>query len=326
MNLRDLEYLVALADHRHFGRAARAVGVSQPTLSTQVKKLETDLGVPLVERGSRSVLLTPTGETIVAQARAVLQGVDDIEAAARAARDPHSGRVRIGLFPTLGPYLLPHVLSALREAMPGVEVLLTEDKTEALLELVHLGRLDAAVLALPLQTDGLHVEPLFREDLLLAVASGHALASGTGPVAVSDILEHDLLLLDDGHCLHGLNLDVCGLSGARPRDGFRATSLETLRHMVASGVGATLLPRMSVSPPVVNPEGLVLREIAEPVPARDIVMVWRASSLDTDRLTELARLFAAVPADLVTPMSPPSGGASESASGGASEGEPDPAR
>lgn len=319
MNLRDLEYLVALADHRHFGRAARAVGVSQPTLSTQVKKLETDLGVPLVERGSRSVLLTPTGETIVAQARAVLQGVDDIEAVARAARDPHSGRVRIGLFPTLGPYLLPHVLAALREAMPGVEVLLTEDKTEALLELVHLGRLDAAVLALPLQTDGLHVEPLFREDLLLAVASGHALASGTGPVAVSDILEHDLLLLDDGHCLHGLNLDVCGLSGARPRDGFRATSLETLRHMVASGVGATLLPRMSVSPPVVNPEGLVLREIAEPVPARDIVMVWRASSLDTDRLTELARLFAAVPADLVTPTTRPPRGS-------ASEGEPDPGR
>lgn len=281
MNLRDLEYLVALADHRHFGRAAAACYVSQPTLSTQVKKLESELGVALVERGARSVLLTPAGEEVVVRARHLLDDADQIRRIARSVADPESGTLRLGIFPTLAPYLLPHVVGALRERFPRLELHLVEEKTPDLLRLLTAGNLDAAVLALPITEPSLAAEPVFREDFLLAVPAGHELAALPEPLPIEVLAGRELLLLEDGHCLREQALDVCTRGGGVEREGFRATSLETLRYMVATGAGITLLPRLAVTAPVAAQPGMVLKELAPPVPHRDIALVRRASHADT---------------------------------------------
>ncbi|GAB3622331.1 LysR substrate-binding domain-containing protein [Mariniluteicoccus endophyticus] len=287
MNLRDLEYLVALDEHRHFGRAASAAYVSQPTLSTQLKKLEAELGVDLIERGSRQVLFTAAGERVVRRARRVLAEVEEIRQIAQRAQSPHAGSVRIGAFPTLAPYLLPHIVGPLHQAFPDLELLLTEDKTEVLLDSLRAGSLDAALVALPVLDESLHVEPLLREDFLLAAPADHEMATA-GPVASADLASEDLLLLSDGHCLRDQALAVCKLSGAQERRGFQATSLETLRHMVASGVGVTLLPRLAVSSPVQPNPGLVLREFVDPAPHRDIALVWRRTHVHRDLLVDVA--------------------------------------
>lgn len=292
MNIRDLEYLVALNEHRHFGRAAAACYVSQPTLSMQVKKLESHLGVPLIERSSRSVLFTPAGEAVVERAKNVLNEVRDIEAIARRARNPRSGSLRLGMFPTLGPYLLPHVVEPWREAFPELEVLLVEEKTAVLVDRLLAGSLDAIAIATPLgpEAAGLVTEPLFREPFDLAVPADHELAADM-PLAGVDALDGaDVLLLEDGHCLRDQALDVCRTAGAHERDGFRATSLETLRYMVATGVGVTLLPRLATAPPVAPLPGLVVREFAADAPYRDIVLAWRPSSTHAGLLTELASI------------------------------------
>lgn len=292
MNIRDLEYLVALHEHRHFGRAAAACYVSQPTLSMQVKKLESQLGVSLIERSSRSVLFTPVGEEVVERAKYVLNQVHDIEAIAVRARNPRSGSLRLGIFPTLGPYLLPHVIEPWREAFPELEVLLVEEKTAVLVERLLAGTLDAIAVAAPLGPEGagLVTEHLFREPFDLAVPAGHPLATQE-PLENADVLEGiDVLLLEDGHCLREQALDVCRTSRAQERDGFRATSLETLRYMVASGVGVTLLPRLATVPPVAPLSGLVVREFTGEAPFRDIVLAWRSTSTHAGVLAELAAL------------------------------------
>ncbi|WP_409482834.1 LysR substrate-binding domain-containing protein [Arsenicicoccus dermatophilus] len=302
MNLRDLEYLVALADERHFGRAAARAYVSQPTLSTQIRKLESELGVDLVERGSRQVLLTAAGEQVVTRARAILAQADDIRDIARSARDPRAGRVRLGVFPTLGPYLLPHVVPGLRRRFPDLELLLTEAKTGELVAQVHAGALDAALMALPVSDETLHTEPLWREDFLLAVPESHRLADPAIPVTSASLAGEELLLLAEGHCLRDQALDVCQATGAGVQSGFQATSLETLRHMVAAGVGTTLLPRLAVSPPTTNPEGVALRELGGETPHRDIALVWRRTTVHGTLLGELAEELRAVPAELVSPI------------------------
>ncbi len=290
MNIRDLEYLVALSEHRHFGRAAAACFVSQPTLSMQMKKLESHLGVPLIERSARSVLLTAAGEAVVARARSVLNEVRDIESIARQARNPRSGSLRLGMFPTLGPYLLPHVLQPWQQALPELEVLLVEEKTAVLIERLHAGSLDAIAVAVPSALDGLVTEPLFTEPFDLAVPAGHPLAAGSGPVSRDVLGETDVLLLEDGHCLRDQALEVCRSAGSRERDGFRATSLETLRYMVAAGVGTTLLPRLAAIPPVAPLPGLVIRPFGAPAPSRSIVLAWRPSSTHAAVLAELAQV------------------------------------
>ena len=293
MNLRSLEYLVALADHRHFGRAAEAVFVSQPTLSSQIKKLENELGVELVERGTRGVLLTEPGERIVARARAALAEVDNIRAIARLSTDPESGSLRLGVFPTLGPYLLPHVVPAVRAKFPRLELLLVEEKSEVLLQQLRDGRIDAALLAMPVAAPTLHEEPLFDEEFLLAVPAGHRLADQP-QVNVSALAGESVLLLDEGHCLRDQALSVCQMVGADERAGFRATSLETLRQMVAAGIGVTLLPRLAVSPPVPESPDVALVPIADPAPSRQIAMYWRNTSAYSDFLRQLAEVFRQV--------------------------------
>lgn len=277
MNLRDLRYLVALADLRHFGRAADVCFVSQPTLSTQIRKLEEELGVTLVERAPRKVMLTAAGQDVVARARRIVADVEQMKEAARRSRDPESGSLRLGVFPTLGPYLLPHVLPQLQVRFPNLELLLVEEKSDVLLARLREGKLDAALLALPVHDEQLHTEFLFEEPFVLAAPAQHPLASQKS-LSMDDLNDQTLLLLEDGHCLRDQALDVCRLSGANEKGGFRATSLETLRQMVAAGIGVTLLPALSVHEPVVQPANIRLVNFRDPVPSRKIALVWRRSS------------------------------------------------
>jgi LysR family hydrogen peroxide-inducible transcriptional activator len=290
MNLRDLRYLVALAEHKHFGRAAIASFVSQPTLSTQIRKLEEELGVALVERTPRKVLLTEVGREIAQRAREVLNEVEQIRQIARRTKDPESGTVRLGIFPTLGPYLLPHVVPKIRERFPRLELLLVEEKTEVVLRQLREGRLDAAVLAQPIHDDQLHQQFLFEEPFLLAVPEHHALATRK-QLKLDDLADQSLLLLEDGHCLRDQALEVCQLAGASEKSGFRATSLETLRQMVAANVGVTLLPTLAVKPPVAHSHDIHLIEFRGHAPSRRIAMVWRKSSAMAPFLKRLAELF-----------------------------------
>lgn len=292
MNLRDLEYLVAVGEHRHFGRAAEACFVSQPTLSTQVKKLEAELGVTLVERNPRQVLLTPVGEQVAAKARTLLAQAAEIVAVAQHAQDPEAATLRMGLFPTLAPYLLPHVVPAIHQRLPRLELLLVEEKTEAVVQRIRDGRLDVGVLALPIPDPQLHAEPLFTEEFLLAVPVTHPLASLPEPVDPSVLTDEPVLLLEEGHCLRDQALEVCRLAGAPEREGFRATSLETLRQMVSAGVGITLLPRLAVLPPVPPSPALRHLRFADPVPRREIAMVWRPSTVHQDLLREIAGIIS----------------------------------
>jgi LysR family hydrogen peroxide-inducible transcriptional activator len=302
MNLRDLRYLLALADHRHFGRAAEASHISQPTLSTQIRKLEEELGVALVERAPRKVMLTEAGAEIAQRARQVIAEVEQMREIARRAHDPESGSLRLGLFPTLGPYLLPHVVGPLRQRFPKLELLLVEEKTEALIAQLRSGRIDAAVLALPVDDDGLEHALLFDEPFVLAVPEAHALAKRRAKaLRLAELQNEHLLLLEDGHCLREQALDVCHLAGANEKDGFRATSLETLRQMVAAGVGMTLLPVLAVKPPVPPQPNLRLLPFAAPAPTRRIALFWRKSSARVGFLQGVAKVLGALPAPLLAP-------------------------
>lgn len=298
MNLRDLKYLVALADHRHFGKAAAACFVSQPTLSTQIRKLEDELGLPLVERAPRKVMLTPAGVEAAARARTIVAEVEQMKEAARRSRDPEAGTVRLGIFPTLGPYLLPHVIPNIRERFPQLELLLVEEKSDELLTRLREGKLDAALLALPLDDDQLHAEFLFEEPFLLAVSGQHPLARRQH-LDVQELSSQKLLLLEDGHCLRDQALAVCRLFGANEKSEFRATSLETLRQMVAADVGITLLPTLSVKPPVPRSENIRLLDFrGDDRPSRRIAMVWRRSSAMSGFLEQLAQQFKRLPQGL----------------------------
>ncbi|WP_305806000.1 DNA-binding transcriptional regulator OxyR [Stenotrophomonas sp. YIM B06876] len=301
MNLRDLKYLVALAEHRHFGRAASACFVSQPTLSTQIRKLEEELGVSLVERAPRKVMLTPAGREAAARARGIIAEVEQMKEAARRSRAPEAGTVRLGIFPTLGPYLLPHVISRIRARFPQLELLLVEEKSDVLLAQLRNGQLDATVLALPLHDDQLHTEFLFEEPFVLAVPEGHPLAQRSS-VHLNELADQRLLLLQDGHCLRDQALDVCHLAGALEKSEFQATSLETLRQMVAANVGITLLPLLAVKPPVARSENIHLLGFdGAPRPSRRIALVWRRSSAMNGFLEQLARLFQSLPDTLLQP-------------------------
>ena len=300
MNLRDLRYLVALAEHKHFGRAADSVFVSQPTLSTQIMKLEEELGVSLVERTPRKVLLTEVGQEIVKRAREVLTEIEQIREIARRTLDPESGSLRLGIFPTLGPYLLPHVVPRIRERYPRLELLLVEEKTEEILRQLREGRLDAAVLALPVHDAHLHVERLFDEPFVLAVPTDHPLAKRSS-IGLNQLEDQSLLLLEEGHCLREQALEVCQLAGAAEKGGFRATSLETLRQMVAADVGITLLPMLAVKPPIPANENIHLVQFRTRPPSRHIAMIWRKSSAMHAFLREFAQLLRQLPVALLEP-------------------------
>lgn len=298
MNLRDLKYLVALADHRHFGKAAEASFVSQPTLSTQIKKLEEELGVQLFERAPRKVMLTPVGREVVARARGIVGEVETMRDLARRSQDPESGTLRLGAFPTLAPYLLPHAVPELQRRFPRLELLLVEEKSDVLMAQLREGRIDAALLALPLHDDQLHAEALFDEPFVLATREDGAFADRRD-IALRELDDKTLLLLEDGHCLRDQALDVCRLSGAHEKAGFRATSLETLRQMVAAGAGITLLPMLATRPPVAQPEHLRLVPFADEAPSRSIALAWRKSSAMGGLLGGIAQTLRTLSSGLI---------------------------
>lgn len=300
MNIRAIQYLVTLADVRHFSKAAELCYVSQPTLSTQIRKLEEELDVQLVERSPRQVMLTPVGEEIVQRARIILGEVESMRAIARRSRDPHSGTLRLGIFPTLAPYLLPHVIPQIRQRFPRLSLRLFEEKTEDLLEMLEQGRLDAGLLALPVADERLVTRRLFEEPFVVAMPEKHPLARQTA-IRLEDLEDVELLLLEDGHCLRDQALAVCHMAGAHEKLDFHATSMETLRQMVAANTGVTLLPTLAVKPPVAPTDNLVTRPFVKPGPKRTIAMVWRKSSALSAFLDEIASLIADIDPQLLEP-------------------------
>lgn len=274
MNLKDLKYLLALAEYRHFGKAAKACSVSQPTLSIQVKKLEQALGVQLVERGQKKVLITALGLRIVEQAKHVLSAMNELERLAKLAKDPFSAELRLGLIPSLGPYLLPNILPAIKQQLPKLTLYLYEDKTETLLTQLKQGNLDAVILALPVEHKGMTSQTLFKEPFFLVMPISHPL-NYTKELHLKDLNRDNLLLLEEGHCLREQALEVCQKkSKLKETTNYRATSLETLRHMVASGAGITLLPLLALE----EHSLLINKPFIAPIPERKIGILWRKES------------------------------------------------
>lgn len=290
MNLRDLSYLIAVADLRSFGKAAEQCFITQPTLSTQIKKLEEELGIQLFERTNKKVLPTELGEQVIASARRILKEVDVIKEHAATAQDPLAGNFRLGAFPTLASYLFPQLVPEIKQALPRIRLILIEEKTDQLLEKLRSGQIDAALLALPVNEDFLATEILFEDEFLLAVASDHALADKT-VVEQRDLDGHTLLLLDEGHCLRGQALQVCHTLSVDEEQDFRATSLETLRQMVRAGTGITFMPKIAVSE---EDAGIRYLPFRSPAPSRTIGLVWRKTSARVELMTEISRLVKEV--------------------------------
>jgi LysR family hydrogen peroxide-inducible transcriptional activator len=288
LKLKDLRYLVAVADTRHFGRAAERSFVSQPTLSAQLKKLEEYLGVQLIERAPKRVQLTPAGEEIVERSRRILDASDEIVELARGHRDPLAGRLRLALLPTIGPYLLPNVASRLRKQLPRLELMLYEYQTDPMMEKLHSGEIDVGILALPVPMDGLDSQALYKEPFMVAVPSSHRLAKRAS-IKVADLDHETLLLLEDGHCLREQALDICSSTDVHEKQDFRATSLETLRQMVAAGVGITLLPELAGRGAYGHARGVVIKPFVKPAPTRTIGAVWRKSSARREVILALCK-------------------------------------
>ena len=298
LKLKDLRYLVAVADTRHFGQAAARCFVSQPTLSAQIKKLEDYLGVQLIERHPRRIALTETGAQVVARARRIIEASDDIVALAETRRDPLAGRLRMALLPTIGPYLLPLVATRLRRKLPRLELLLYEYQTGPMLDHLQAGDIDVGILALPVSSEGLSERQLFDEPFVLAVPEQHELASRRS-VKASDLNGETLLLLEDGHCLREQALDICARTDAQEKQDFRATSLETLRQMVASGGGITLLPQLASTGAYGNARGVSIVPFANPAPVRHIGALWRRTSARGAAIAAVCDVIAEIAAKRV---------------------------
>ncbi|MBD1228800.1 DNA-binding transcriptional regulator OxyR [Xenorhabdus griffiniae] len=286
MNIRDLEYLVALAEYRHFRRAADACHVSQPTLSGQIRKLEDELGVMLLERTSRKVLFTQQGMLLVEQAKTILREVKVLQEMASLQGESMSGPLHIGLIPTIGPYLLPLIIPELHKLFPKLEMYLHEAQTLNLLAQLDSGKLDCAILALVKETDAFIEVPLFEEPMKLAVYEEHKWA-GRDKIKMAELSGEKLLMLEDGHCLRDQAMGFCFQAGAKEDTHFRATSLETLRNMVAAGSGITLLPDLSV-PNERSRDGVCYLECYEPEPKRSVILVYRPGSPLRGRYEQLA--------------------------------------
>jgi LysR family hydrogen peroxide-inducible transcriptional activator len=292
LKLKDLRYLVAVADTRHFGRAAERSFVSQPTLSAQLKKLEEYLGVQLIERAPKRVALTAAGEEVVERARRILEASEEIVELAKGHCDPLAGRLKLALLPTIGPYLLPKVSARLRKSLPRLELMLYEYQTDPMLEKLHSGEIDVGILALPVTVDGLDSYELYKEPFTVALPASHRLAQRAS-IRLEDLNHETLLLLEDGHCLRDQALDICASTDIHEKQDFRATSLETLRQMVAAGIGITLLPELASHGAYGNARGVAIKPFAKPVPTRTIGAVWRKSSARRTAILELAKQIEA---------------------------------
>jgi len=284
ISIRHLRYFEALAQHGHFGRAAEACAISQPALSLQVKELEGILGASLVERGARQIRLTGLGEEFATRARTILQAIDELADLGRASEGPLSGRLRIGVIPTVAPYFLPRIIKALNDRHPGIDLRPREAVTQRLIGDLLEGRLDTAIVALPVSEPALTEMPLFDEEFVLV----RPLADAGKPVpSAQKLREMRLLLLEEGHCFRDQALSFCKLSTAPPRDLMEGSSLATLVQMVGAGIGVTLIPQMAV--PVETRSATVsIARLAAPRPSRMIGMVWRRTSPLAAQLGQLA--------------------------------------
>ena len=289
IKLRDLEYLTAIAEHKHFGKAAKACFVSQPTLSGQLMKLEEQLGLTLVERETRSVMLTPAGEQLLGQARQVLQAADNFETAAKALLDPLAGDLHIGLIPTLAPYLLPHIMADLNENLPKINFFLHENKTQNLLAELKEGKLDVLILPWLEEMSSFERYDLFAEPLVLATSPKHPLANAK-QLSFDELKAFEVLTLEDGHCLREQAMGYCFMAGVKEDQSFRATSLETLRYMVASNRGVTLLPKLAT---VNLADSSLINYIrfTEPQPVRQISLVVRSGYSRLACVREVVKLI-----------------------------------
>lgn len=293
MNLRDLKYLVAVADLQNFSLAAERCFVSQPTLSVQIKKLEDSLGVVVFERNNRGLRTTEAGAQIIAAARRILAEVENIAQIAESTHDPCAGTFRLGAFPTLASYIFPSVVPRIRVELPRLKLLLIEEKTAILIEQLRSGYCDLAFLALPVNDPALVSMKLFEDSFYLAVPDHHPLAAETA-VDVGLLRELKLLLLDEGHCLRDQALDVCYQHGGLEEPDFRATSLETLRMMVKAGTGLTLMPGLARR---AGDEGIRYLPFLAPAPKRVIGLAWRKTTPREVLIDKLCGLFAAMAAD-----------------------------
>ncbi len=278
--IRQLQYLKLLAENGGFGKAAEAAHVTQPTLSAGIQELERILGAPVVDRARTGVILTPVGEEALRRATVILNEAGELVEAAKNAGQPLAGRFRLGVIPTIAPFLLPGVLPLLRERFPRLRLFLREDLTQRLISQLKAGRLDAALIALPYDMSGLEWAHVADDELLAAVPADHPMAALTS-VSPEAMERETLILLEDGHCLREHALSACRLNPPRIASGeepFAATSLPTLVQMVASGLGVTFLPRMAVNAGLAGDARLAIRSINAENPAREIVVAWRAGS------------------------------------------------
>ena len=287
MNIRDLKYFLAVAELAHFGRAAEQCCVSQPTLSGQIKKLEESLGVTLFERTNRRVMLTEVGSHIATYARRILREVDMIEEIAESAHDPLVGKFRLGAFPTLSTYIFPSLVPKVKQVMPKLRLILSEEKTDSLLKKLKYGDVDAALLALPIHDDFLVSHKLFDDEFFLAVPPDHDLTQ-YDTVDQKILKKYRLLLLEEGHCLRDQALEVCQLHGIGEEQDFKATGLETLRQMVKAGTGITFMPKIAIKE---NESGIEYVPFTPPAPTRTIGLVWRKTTARQEVMENLIRVL-----------------------------------
>ncbi|MDE2594847.1 MAG: LysR family transcriptional regulator [Burkholderiales bacterium] len=303
MTLTELRYIVAVAREKHFGRAAEACFVSQPTLSVAVKKLEDELDVKLFERGSAEISVTPLGEDIVRQAQSVLEQAQAIKEIAKRGKDPLAGPLRLGVIYTIGPYLLPDLVRQAIEHVPQMPLMLQENFTTKLLDMLRAGELDCAILAEPFVDAGLAMAPLYEEPFMVAVPRTHHLAK-RDKVSAEELKKETMLLLGAGHCFRDHVLEVCpeyarfSSDAEGIRKSFEGSSLETIKYMVAAGMGVTVVPQLSV-PPEPN-QHIVYIPFEDPVPTRRVVLAWRRSFTRYEAIAALRNAIYACPLPGVT--------------------------
>ena len=291
--MKQLQYLVALADTQHFGRAAQRCYITQSTLSAGIRDLESVLGIAVAERSNRHVLITRVGLQLAERARALLRDAEEVMEMARAGRSPMTGEMRLGVIPTIGPFLLPRVLPVLRDRFPDLTIYLREEQTAPLLARLEEGELDIALIALPYETEDLSIDLILKDEFLFACHRTHALACAD-EVSLEALAGEQLMLLAEGHCLRGHTLDACGVGDTKARAQFEASSLHTLVQMVAAGIGVTLIPRLAIDARVIQGTGISLSRLAVPA-SRDIGLAWRPTSLRTDDFRLLAQTLRELP-------------------------------
>ena len=303
MNLKDLKYIISVAETRNFGKAAELCFVSQPTLSGQIKKLEKELGVEIFERTNRSVEVTPVGESIISIARQMIELADTIEHISQAHKDPLAGPLRIGAIPTLSPYLMPLILTPLREEHPQMKLVLSEELTDILLERLRNHEIDAALLATPVSEQGLMSIPLFTEPFWVAFPRQHGFYHQE-KIMLKDLDDENLLLLSEGHCLADQAMDICNIKDRQHHEmaDFRAASLETLIQMVSAGYGVTLVPALALRGSWASGSGVAVQPLSNRAASRRISLVFRHSFPRMDALLALKELIQQQLPNTVTPL------------------------